>query len=1054
MRVSGLQALIIRFALRFRGVIVALSVVLLAYGIYSLEQATYDVFPEFAPPQVSIQTEAPGLSPQQVEVLVTRPIETAILGTSDQQRMVSRSIQGLSVVTIYFDPATNIYLDRQLVAERLAQVAGRLPAGVKPPIMTPLTSSAEIALVVGLTSRARSLMQLRTIAEWTLRPALMAVPGVANVEVYGGQTPATQILVDPKRLIRFGLGMNEVVAAARRATGIRGGGFIDTPNQRILLQTKGQALTPAALARTVVAYHDGVGITLGDVAHVITAPEPAIGAAAIMGEPGVVMNITEQYHANTLQVTQRLDRVLAALRPGLERDGVTLHDSLFRPAKFITTAIDNLRLSLIIGAVLVIIVLFLFLFDLRTAAICCTAIPLSLLAAVVVLQRAGITLNTMTLGGLAIALGEVVDDAVIAVENIIRRLRENRRLRVTRSPARVVLEATFEVRSAVVYATLAVILVFLPVVTLSGIGGRLFAPLGITYIAAVLASLLIAITLTPALSLLLLPHHTNERTPPVMDWTRRRYEALVRRVAQSPRVAIAGAAALTIAGLALMPFFEATFLPKLHEGHFILHMTAMPGTSLAESLRMGARVAATLEKLPIVRAVAQRAGRAELTADTHGTHQSEFEVDLKSLSGRRAEAAKSEILKALANFPGVTFSLNTFLTERINETFSGYVAPLAVNVYGNDLDAIDATAGKVAAVLRGVPGAVSVQLQSPPGLPQLTLRLRRSALKRWGLEPVRALDAIRTAYSGDVVGQTYEGDRVFDVLVKLAPEAEADIATIGDLPLRTRSGAYIPLRAVANIEPSSGLYQIQHQGGRRLQTVTADVEGRALSAFVRDAETRINAQVKPPAGVYIEFSGAAQGQAAAQRDLIFKALLAGIGVVILLSIVARNWRNLLLVLLNLPFALVGGLIAAFASGAVLSLGSLVGFVTLFGITLRNSLMMISHYWHLVEADGMRWDLETAIRGAADRVAPILMTSLVTGLGLLPLAVGMNAPGREIEGPMALVILGGLITSMALNLLVLPILALRYGRFETEKTEDDLLELAEIGAGGRSSSTRP
>ncbi|HUZ71451.1 MAG TPA: efflux RND transporter permease subunit [Stellaceae bacterium] len=1050
MRVTGLQAHVIRFALRFRGIVVALSGLLVAYGIYALDHASYDVFPEFAPPQVSIQTEAPGLSPGQVETLVTRAIETAIEGVADEQRMRSNSIQGLSVVTIYFDPATDIYLDRQLAAERLAQVAGQLPAGVEPPIMTPLTSSTEIALVAGLTSPTQSLMRLRTIATWTICPALMAVPGVAGVEVFGGQTRATQILVHPRKLIRFGLGMNDVLAAARQATGIRGAGFVSTPNQRILLQTEGQSLRPAALARTVLARHGGVSVTLGDVADVIDAPEPAIGAASIMGQPGVVMNVTEQYGANTLQVTKGIDQALATLRPALQREGVTLHDRLFRPANFITTATGNLRSSLVIGAVLVVIILFLFLFDLRTAAICCTAIPLSLLAAVVVLQRAGITLNTMTLGGLAIALGEVVDDAVIAVENITRRLRENTRRPEPRAAARVVLEATFEVRSAVVYATFAVILVFMPVVTLAGIGGRLFGPLGLTYIAAVLASLIVAVTLTPALALLLLPHHTNERDPPVMVWTRRRYEALLRRVARAPRSAIAGAAALTLAGFALVPLFGATFLPELHEGHFIVHMTAMPGTSLAESLRMGARVTAALEKLPMVRAVAQRAGRAALTADTHGTHQSEFEVDLKTLTGQQAETAKSDILKALADFPGVNISVNTFLTERINETFSGYTAPVAVNVFGNDLNAINDTAQKVLDVMRGIAGATSVEIQSPPGLPQFTIKLRRTDLQRWGLDPVQVLDVIRTGYQGDVVGQTYDGNRVFDVLVKLAPTSEGNIAAIGNLPLRAPDGTYVPLRQVADIDPSSGLYQIQHQGGRRLQTVTSDVQGRALSSFVRDAQEQIAAKVKPPRGVYIEFSGAAEGQARAQRDLAFKTLLAGIGIVILLSIVTRNWRNLLLVLANLPFALVGGLVAAFASGAVLSLGSLIGFVTLFGITLRNSMMMISHYGHLVEVDGMKWDIEAAIRGAADRMAPILMTSLVTGLGLLPLAVGMNAPGREIEGPMALVILGGLLTSMALNLLVLPTLALRYGRFEPTGTEDEWLDLMEIGTARRSS----
>lgn len=762
----------------------------------------------------------------------------------------------------------------------------------------------------------------------------------------------------------------------------------------------------------------------------IEAPKPAVGGAAIMGEPGVVMNIDEQYGANTLSVTHAIERALNDLGPTLTREGVILHGRLFRPANFITVATDNLRGSLIIGAVLVVAVLFLFLFDLRTAAICCTAIPISLLAAIMVAQHFGITLNTMTLGGLAIALGEVVDDAVIGVENITRRLRENKRRDQSRASARVILEATFEVRSAVVYATFAVILVFLPVVTLSGVAGRLFAPLGITYIFAVLASLIVALTVTPALSLLFLPQRVSEREPPVIQWTRRHYEAVLARLVRRPRGAIAAALLVTIGGVALLPTFGATFLPDLQENHFIVHMSAIPGTSLAESLRMGARLTETLAKLPLVRSVAQRAGRAELAAagDTHGPHQSEFEVDLRPLSAADAAGAKSDILKALADFPGVNISANTFLSERIDETFSGYTTPVAVNVYGNNLGSLDEIAQKIAALLRGVNGAESVEAQSPPGLPQLTIRLRPVDLLRWGLDSVQVLDVIRAAYQGDVVGQTYQEDRVFDVVVTLAPAREGAVATLRRLPIRTPEGTYVTLDQLADIQETSGRYEIQHQGGRRVQSITLDVEGRDLGSFVEDARRQIASKVRLPAGIYVEFTGAAEAETAAQRDLILKAVAAGVGIVLLLSIVTRNWRNLFVTMANLPFALVGGIVAVLLSGAVLSLGILVGFVTLFGITLRNTMMMISHYEYLVEVEGLAWSPETAVRGAADRLAAVLMTSLVTGLGLLPLAIGMHAPGREIEGPMALVILGGLFTSAALNLLILPALATRYGHF--------------------------
>jgi CzcA family heavy metal efflux pump len=685
----------------------------------------------------------------------------------------------------------------------------------------------------------------------------------------------------------------------------------------------------------------------------------------------------------------------------------------------------------------VIVVLFLFLFDLRTAAISCSAIPLSLFAGVIVLDRLGGTLNTMTLGGLAISIGVVVDDAVIDVENIVRRLRENNRLSKPRPVANVVLDACLEVRSAVVYATFAVILVVLPIMALSGIAGRLFAPLGLSYTLAVLASLLVALTVTPALSMVLLAgREAPVQDPPVVRWTRAAYERLLQWIAQRPRTLMAGAAAFTIAGCAALPFFGGSFVPELKEGHFILHMSAVPGTSIGESLRFGARVADTLRQLPVVRSVAQRVGRAELADDTYGPHYSEFEVDMNPLSGEEGDVAQEVVRQALAGFVGVNFSLNTFLTERVDETLSGYTASVAVNIFGNDLEVLDQKAQEIARVLGAVPNATEVQIQSPPGLPQLTIRLRKPDLERWGFAAVEVLDLIRAAYQGDVVGQTYEGNQVFDVITILDDESRDNLIKVGDLPLRSPGGSYVLLRQVADIYEAAGRYQVLHQGAQRLQTVTANVAGSDIASFVQAVKAAIAANVQFPAGTYLQFAGAAEAQSQSQRDLVVNSLIAGVGIILLLSIVTGNWRNVLLILANLPFALVGGVLAVFATGGLLSLGGMVGFVTLFGITLRNSILMIAHYEHLVEAEGMRWGLDTTIRGAGDRLTPILMTSIVTGLGVLPLAIGMGDPGREIEGPMAIVILGGLLSSMALNLLVLPTLALRYGRFEAEHTKSE------------------
>ncbi|MBI4620787.1 MAG: efflux RND transporter permease subunit [Desulfobacterales bacterium] len=1019
---------IVRFSLRFRGVIIALSCILAGYGLYTLSQAKYDVFPEFAPPQVVIQTEAPGLSPEQVEVLITQPIENAINGVAGIESLRSGSIQGLSVVTVTFSPRSDIYLDRQMIAERLAALAGQLPQGVSAPVMTPLTSSTSIMLAIGLTSGRLSLMDLRTIADWTVKQRLLAVPGVAKVVVFGGETRQLQIQVQPDRLIQYNLAINDVVAAARNATGIRGAGFIDNDNQHIVLHTEGQVLTPQQLAKTVLTYQNGDAITLGNVARVVNAPEPPAGAATIMGQPGIMLMISEQYGANTLQVTRNVKQALQELNPALSAQGIVLHSDLFLPANFIRTAIRNIRSSLLIGAFLVIAVLFLFLFNFRTTAISMTAIPLSLLAGVMAIERLGFSLNTMTLGGLAIAVGMVVDDAIIDVENILRRLRENRLGENPQPVFQVVLDASIEVRHAVVYATFAVALVFIPVLTMSGVAGRLFAPLGIAYIIATLASLLVALTVTPALCFVFLGQRTFKE-PPVVQWLKVKYSSLLVQIERRHRIVIAGVVFFAVAGLAVLPFLGGGFLPELEEGHFIVHMAAVPGTSLQESLRLGRHVSLELLKLPYVRSVAQRVGRAEKADDIFGTHDGEFEVDLKPLKEKQAELARLEIRNVLTRFPGVNFAVKTFLTERVEETLSGYTASVVINIFGNELDILDKKAQEIARVLGKIPGAADVQVQSPPGTPYLVIYLRNDDLIRWGFNPVDVLDAVRTAYDGDVVSQIYEGNRVFGVSVILDPKDRKNIARVGLLPLRNPAGTYISLRQLADIYETSGRYVVLHNSARRVQTVTCNVTGRDINSFVSKAKKQLLSTVSFPSGTYAEFSGAAAAQAQSTRDLIVHSLLAGIGLIMLLSIVVGNSRNLLLIMANLPFALVGGVLAVFASGGGLSIGSLVGFVTLFGITLRNSIMMISHYGHLVNVEGMLWGHEAAIRGASERLAPILMTALVTGLGLLPLAIGSGAPGREIEGPMAMVILGGLATSTVLNLLVLPTLTLRYGRFE-------------------------
>jgi len=1024
---AGFQASLIAAAIKRRWIVLGLSLLLLVFGADALTRAKYDVFPEFAPPQVTIQTEAPGLAAPEVEALVTQPLENAIAGAMGVKTLRSTSTQGLSVVTVTFAMGGDARLNRQIVAEQLASAAPNLPAGVKPPMLTPLTSSSSTILIVGLTAKQRDLMDVRAAADKLARPRLLAVPGVAKVAVFGGEIRSLQAQVRPDALLRAGIGLDEVAAAARGAIGAKNLGLIDTINQRISLRAA-EPLSPKTLGEVLVASNGSSRTRLADVADVRFAPEPAIGGASVMGRPGVVLLVSGQYGANIVEVTERVEAALSALRPTLEREGIDLDATLFRPANFVGVAKKNLGEALLLGGGLVIVVLYLFLFDIRTAAISAIAIPLSLLVAVLVLSAWGYTLNAMTLGGLAIAIGEVVDDAVIDVENIVRRLRENRAKAEPLPAARVVLDASLEVRGAVVHATIIVILVFFPVLALPGLAGSFFRPLAVAYLLALVASLATALIVTPALCMTFLAGGSHN-TPPLASALRRPFEAVLAKIAGRPGAAMAVVASATLGALALPPFFAHAFLPEFKEGHYTLHMTGAPGSSIAESLRMGGLVTDILRDSEWVRSASQRVGRAELADDTGGPNASEIEIDLKpGLDGAQLRRADKELRESLAEFPGARFSLKPFLTERIEEVVAGNGAAVAINIFGDDFAALDGTAAQILAVVAKTPGSRDARLRAAPATPELSIRLRENDLVRWGLRPAQVMDVVRTAFGGDVVGQSHEGPRVVNVIVTLAPFARDAVEKIANLPLRAGNGAFIFLRDVADVDQTTGRAQIDHLGARRVVTVAADVADADVGGFVARAKKAIAASVHLPRGVFVEFAGAAEAEAQARRELIKNALLAFAGVALVLSIVAGNARNLALIFANLPFALIGGVLAAHLSGGVLTIGSLVGFVALFGISLRNSIMMIAHYRHLVAAEGMDWGLATAIKGAGDRLSPIVMTSLVTALGLAPLALGAAEPGREVQGPMAIVILGGLISSLLLNLFILPTLALRFGRF--------------------------
>jgi len=1023
---------LVRFSIKYYGIVIALAILLLCYGSYRFITAGLDIFPEFSPKQVIIQTESPGLSAKQVEILVTQPIETSINGIIGLKSMRSESIQGLSIVTAIFAEKSDIYRNRQLVSERLSTLSNQLPTGVQTPIPVPLSSSSATVLTIGLNSDSKNLMDLRSLVDWTIVPRLLAVPGVADVNIFGGEIQQLQIQIKPSQLHRFNLAVEDIVMAAKQAGNIQGGGFIENKNQRFTLQISGQPSTPEAFKKIIVKRQAGTNITLGDVTEITYAPEPPIGAAQINGKQGVVMMVIAQYGANTLSVSTQVEAALTEFDSLFKKQNIQFYSHLFRPADYIETSLSNLSGHLLIGIAFVIVILYLFLFDIRTALISATAIPLSLITAIIILLETGANLNIMVLGGLAIALGEVVDDAIIDTENIFRRLRENSLLKQPKAIASVVYNASMEVRSSVVYASFIVALAFVPLLNLSGIAGRLFAPLGVSYILAIIMSLIVALTLTPALCYVFLNNdqliRQAQQEPPLIRWIKPLYTNSLYWVTRHFKWVLGGSLIACFIALLATTTLKHKFLPELREGHYIVHTSSIPGTSLQESIRIGTQLTQQFLKIQGIESVSQWAGRAERGADTFGSHYSEFEVRLAPLSGVEQQQILEQLRTVLDDFPGILYEANTFLIERVDETISGYTSPVVVNVYGNDLNELDSKAQAVAQVMQGITGATDVQLRSPPGTPLLQIQLDLDKLQLWGVKPEQAINTLQTAYESQLTGKNIKGNRIYNVAVALSPELRTQPEAVANLPIRTEEGHLIRLDQIADIKHAEGRYNILHQGAQRKQTITCNVVDRDMNSFVQELKKTIFDKVTFSANSYPEFTGAAIEQAQAKKDLILHSVMASIGILIFIYIAIGNSHHVLLTLANLPFSLIGGIAAVILTGATLSVGSFVGFITLFGITVRNSIMLLSHYQHLVEVEGKKWNMETVIQGAQERLPSILMTALVTALAMLPLAFNSDNPGREIMGPMAAIIIGGLTTSTILNLLLLPSLLFRYGSF--------------------------
>jgi CzcA family heavy metal efflux pump len=1014
---------IVRASLAHPRIITALSVLVAVLGASALLNARLDVFPDFAPPHVLVQAEAPGLDATQVEALVTRPLEGLLAGTENVASVRSTSSQGLSAIQVVFGRSGDPYRQRQVVTERLAESGGLLPAGAGPPLLSPLSSSMEYLVHFGYTSDSLSPLELRDLVRWMIKPQILAVPGVAQAQIFGGASRERQVLVDPFKLLAAGLTLDDVYGAARRGTQLIGGGYIETPTQRIVLQAQPTGATPAALAQAVITMKNGSALRIGDVALVRDGAEPSFGDAMIGGRPGILVETSTQFGANTLEVTGALEQRLNALVPALALQGVQYHPALLRPASFIEAAIAKLRTSLLTGAVLVVILLLLALRDWRAALVSFSSIPVALLATVWILTSLGISLNTMTLGGLVVALGVVVDDAVIDVENIMRR---RRAAHPGVDIRQLIVNASLEVRRPVFYATAAVAVAFLPILMLSGLQGSFFRPLSIAFLLALGLSLLVAMSATPALCALVMGEHIPRAEAAWLTRLKSWQKRVIARLHPHPALVLAILIVTGCAGIFLLPLLGARLLPDFREDYLIAHASLRPGIALTETARIGKRIAERLSAIAGVKSVAEQIGRAENGQDPDAPNKSEFEVQIDPTQGATAAAIETRIRQVFDNFPNQLVEIYSVLAERIGETLSGESASFFVSVFGPDLDRDDEVAGKIATVLEHLPASGTVRLKVPPRQPELRLELKPRELALYGLQAAEVLQTVNAAFHGTVVAELSRADRSVPIAVRIAT-ANSTPQALGSLLLRARDGALVPLATIASLETVSARSLIDHEDGLRRQVVVANPRTSDQAGYAQAARSAIAAHVVLPADVYLRYGGAAEAQAAASHELLLHSGAALVLIVLLLALGFGHARHVMLVLVALPSTLIGGVAAVAATGGSLSLGAMVGFVALFGMAARNTILLISHYDHLVMNEGASWNLATALRGAEERLTPVLLTALLTGLALLPVAIQVHEPGHEIEGPMAIVILGGLVSSTLVSLLLVPPLAARWLR---------------------------
>jgi CzcA family heavy metal efflux pump len=1048
---------LIKWALENRALVLIAAALLIAFGGYTAARMPIDVFPDLTAPTVTVITEAHGMAPTEVESQVTFPIETTLNGASGVRRVRSSTSVGISVVWAEFDWGTDIQSARQVVSEKITLVANQLPVEVERPILAPVSSIMGEILFIALTSETHSGMELRQVADAVIRRRLLAVPGVSQVTPIGGEQKQFQVVVAPDRLQTHGVTLHQLVRALEESNENVSAGVLNERGSEWLVTGIGRFRNLDDIAATVVGSHSAIPATVADLGEVRIGAAPKRGEASANTMPAVILGVQKQPRANTLALTRELDAVLNEIEAHLPT-GMVLNRHIFRQADFIQVAVNNIRNALTEGVILVVIIVLVFLANIRATFITMTAIPLSLVAAVLALHAFGATINTMTLGGMVIAIGAIVDDAVIDVENVFRRLRENARLEpARRTPVlRVVLDASVEIRKSIVFATLIIALVFVPIFFLSGVEGRLLKPLGVAYIVALFASLIVAVTVTPVLCSFLLPRSRAVRRgheAKFVQWLKKRYATLLTPALKHPWRVTVPAVVMFIVALAAAFFLGRAFLPDFNEGSLTISAVTMPGTSLAESGALARLVEETLLSHPEVVSVGRRTGRAELDEHAEGVESSELDVSLNML--RRGKAEFLEALRRdLALVPGMNVTIGQPISHRIDHMLSGARANIAVKIFGPDLYKLRSLGEKTRQAMEKVPGVVDLSVDQQMEVPVLKVQFDRPAIARHGLTVREVGRSLEAAIHGVKATRILEGQNAFDLVVRLEEEAmpagftqsyTADrpsswrTDTLGSLLVETPSGARVPLETLATITRHTGPNTISREQVERKIVVQCNVARRDVASVVRDCRRLVDPIIAAAPGYRVEYGGQFESAMEANRLLLALGIVVIVGIAFLLHMAFGSMRDAALIMINLPLALIGGVAGVFISGGVLSVASLIGFITVFGIATRNGIMLVSHIRHLQAREGVSDFQEAVFRGSMERLAPILMTALAAGLALIPLALGGGKPGSEIQTPMAIVILFGLLTSMLLNMIIVPALYLRFGRpvkEEQERNEDE------------------